>query len=233
MAAASKRLESAEKYQEFQRIQANLLLAYIRNQGITLANLDVLDLGCGHGGYSRVFEEEGARVVSSDLIIVPDLGLTAAVQADATNLPLDDHTFDFVFCASLIEHVEDSPALVREIHRVMKPGAKCYLSFPPFYTPIGGHQFKPFHLLGEKLALSLYKFANRREEAPSGATFEDAYGEWGLYRRTISGVRGDIEAASLTILDQSTRYLPVDFSRIPVLSEFLTWHVQFILEKRP
>jgi len=230
--AASKRLQSPERYQEFQMIQANLLLAYLGTQEIALDDLDVLDLGCGHGGYSHVFAERGARVTSSDLIIADGLGLESAIQADATSLPLDENSFDFVFCASLIEHVEDSAALVREIRRVMRPGAKCYLSFPPFYTPIGGHQFKPFHLFGERLAMTMYRMANRTESTGEGGEgFSDAYGEWGLYRRTISGVRSDIAAAGLRIIDQSTRYLPVNVSRLPILSEFLTWHVQFILEK--
>ena len=233
--AASKRLESPTRYREFQEIQATLLLDYLDTQGVQLSGMTVLDLGCGHGGYSHVFESQGAKVMSSDLVIEratsgATASLACAIQADATRLPLADASFDFVFCASLIEHVADSQALINEIERVMKPGAECYLSFPPFYTPIGGHQFKPFHLLGERVALAAYRRMNKNDEVASTG-FNDAFGEWGLFRRTIRGTRKQIEIAGLEVIDQSTRYLPLNVSKLPLVSEFVTWHVQFLLRK--
>ncbi len=233
--AAFKRLESPSRYREFQEVQANMLLDYLSKQGVHLDGLTVLDLGCGHGGYSRVFESHGAKVLSSDLVIEratheSPISLAAALQADATSLPLAESKFDFVFCASLIEHVADSQSLLKEVYRVLKPGAGCYLSFPPFYTPIGGHQFKPFHLFGEKFALAAYRKMNRGEGLESTG-FTDAFGEWGLYRRTIKGTRKEVQKAGLKVLDQSTRYLPLNVSKIPLVAEFLTWHVQFFLQK--
>jgi ubiquinone/menaquinone biosynthesis C-methylase UbiE len=236
ISTASKRLDSPENYREFQEVQGRMLLQYLEGQALQLRDRLVLDLGCGHGGYSSVFEAAGARVVCSDLMVDESISkgavrISRMVRADATRLPLQDASVDFVFCASLIEHVPDSRALLSEIERVMKPGAKCYLSFPPFYTPIGGHQFKPFHLFGEKIAMALYRRANKDSTLETNAGFADAYGEWGLYRRTIRGVRGELATTGLRVLNQSTRYLPLNVSRIPCLSEFLTWHVQFILER--
>jgi hypothetical protein len=110
-----------------------------------------------------------------------------------------------------------------EIKRVLDSDGFAYLSFPPFYTPVGGHQFKPYHLLGERWALRLSK-----QRADSYAT---CFGDFGLYPLTIRRVRKLIGATGLTIRHQSTRFSPVDVSGIPGLGEFLTWHVQFLLCK--
>jgi len=35
----------------------------------------------------------------------------------------------------------------------------------------------------------------------------------------------------VTVLDQSVKYLSVNLSKIPILNEFLSWHVQFLVQK--
>jgi hypothetical protein len=48
---------------------------------------------------------------------------------------------------------------------------------------------------------------------------------------TVRRARQLIVEAGLTIRHESTRFFPFTVSRIPVLGEFLTWHVQFLLGK--
>ena len=38
------------------------------------------------------------------------------------DLPYGDHSFDFVFCCDVLEHVQDLPKVIAEISRVLKPG---------------------------------------------------------------------------------------------------------------
>ena len=100
----------------------------------------------------------------------------------------------FVFSASLIEHVATPETLLAEIGRVLAPGGFCYLSFPPFYSPRGGHEFAPYHYLGERLALRLTPAARREldwKDNPYRPTerprsFADLYAGWGLYRMTVA-----------------------------------------------
>lgn len=63
------------------------------------------------------------------------------------------------------------------------------------------------------------------------SSFAKIYADWGLYVMTIGKARSLIENSRLQLVDLSTRYMPVSFVRWPILGEFLTWHVQFLLRK--
>ncbi len=53
-------------------------------------------------------------------------------QADARALPFADNTFDLVTALDVIEHNEDDVAILREAHRVLKPGGLVLISVPAF-----------------------------------------------------------------------------------------------------
>lgn len=53
-----------------------------------------------------------------------DPGRFTLVQGDATALPLKDDCFDTVFMLGGIHHVNDRPALFREVARILKPGGR-------------------------------------------------------------------------------------------------------------
>jgi ubiquinone/menaquinone biosynthesis C-methylase UbiE len=221
-----RRLKSVAEYTEFQVFQGRLVLSEIESQGVSLENKRVLDLGCGFGGYSLALAQKTDHVLAVDWHVSPAPSGTQAIKwihADALSLPFRNDEFDLVICASLIEHVANPLGLLQEIRRVMTPQSICYLSFPPFYSPMGGHQFKPYHLLGEKLAIRL--------SGAQSTGYATAFGEWGLYPRTIRQVRRLATQAKLVIQNMSTRFLPVNLAALPIVGEFLTWHVEFLLSR--
>ena len=66
----------------------------------------------------------------------------AVVYLDATRrFPFDDDTFDYVFSEHMIEHVDYAGALrmLRECHRVLKPGGKIRIATPDLEVLIGLH----------------------------------------------------------------------------------------------
>ncbi|MBO9999525.1 MAG: bifunctional demethylmenaquinone methyltransferase/2-methoxy-6-polyprenyl-1,4-benzoquinol methylase UbiE [Cyanobacteria bacterium SID2] len=95
-----------------------------------------LDLCCGSGdlalGLADVVGRTG-RVVGADfsasLLAVArqrsrDLGLSMEwVEADALNLPFDDATFDAATMGYGLRNLTDISQGLRELHRVLKPGA--------------------------------------------------------------------------------------------------------------
>jgi SAM-dependent methyltransferase len=221
---ARRRFKSDADYRRFQAYQGSLIVEYLVKRGIDLQGTRVLDLGCGNGGYSYALAKEGAQAISIDLRQL-QYPLPSFVQADALYLPLESESFAFVFCASLIEHVPNPLQLLVEVRRILTPDGLVYLSFPPFYSPVGGHQFKPYHLLGEKLAIRLSGHDTRG--------FQTAFGNWGLYPLSVRHARQLITQAGLSINQESTRFMPFNTAKLPWVGEFLTWHVQFILGKRP
>lgn len=103
----------------------------------------VLDVGTGHG---RSLGELARRASSgqvtgadpSELMVetaarrnweLVRSGLVNVVQADVYQLPFGDAAFDKVLCVHVVYFWNDMGAGLREIARVMKPGAKLALVF--------------------------------------------------------------------------------------------------------
>src|SRR3954469_3139815 len=97
-------------------------------------NSSVLELACGTGIVTRVLRNRlpaTARLVATDLN-EPMMQSAAAKftqndaiewkQADATNLPFDDKSFDAVVCQFGFMFFPDKAASAREAFRVLKPG---------------------------------------------------------------------------------------------------------------
>ncbi len=217
---------SEKHYIAFQEFQANLVLQSI-SRHVSLKGKVLLDIGCGRGGYTKVFKKSGANVISLDLEMPQVRGIFPAfVQGDATQLPFIDNSFDFVYSSSLIEHLPEPIHLLHEVHRVLKKGGTFYLSFPPFYTPVGGHQFKPFNMfLPEKIAT----FLSRKIYGVKSYKYNDRWGK--LHIMTIAKAKKLISKAGFVISRLSTRFLKVNLAKVPFLNELLTWHVEFYLKK--
>jgi len=92
----------------------------------------VLEIGVGLGADHQRFAEAGAVLSGLDLTPravdftrrrLAAFGLSSDLQVgDAEQLPFEDETFDRVYSWGVIHHSPDTPAAVREICRVMRPG---------------------------------------------------------------------------------------------------------------
>ena len=105
-------------------------------QGIDLAGKRVLDIGCGIGGLDQVLLSLGAAHVTAVDVAPPLIALArhrVAGSPDASRiafettepekpLPFPDASFDIVFTKDAWLHVVDKPALLRDVHRLLKPG---------------------------------------------------------------------------------------------------------------
>lgn len=225
-----RRLRSKEDYLRFQQFQAKWVVSSSLGK-IDLKAKNILDLGSGFGGYSQELSNYQANIYAIDLNITrhPQKKQINIFQinADCSYLPIRSESIDLVFCSSLIEHVANQEQLISEIKRVLKTQGICYLSFPPFFSPVGGHQFKPFHLLGERFAVILSKFFYGLKIE----NYHTSYGNWGLFPTTIQKVLKLVKRNNLKIIDITTRFSPLNFAKVPIFNEILTWHVEFILQK--
>jgi ubiquinone/menaquinone biosynthesis C-methylase UbiE len=99
------------------------------------AGLDVVDVGCGAGTYTRAWIELGAATVTG--VDFSEEMLTAAQEAserghgtrfvlgDATQTGLAPGAADVVFERALVHHVSDRHALAREARRLLRSDGVC------------------------------------------------------------------------------------------------------------
>ncbi len=59
------------------------------------------------------------------------------VVADGRNLPFGDRSFDACLCSETLEHLRDDVAVIREIHRILKPGGILLLTVPCIVSLLG------------------------------------------------------------------------------------------------
>lgn len=93
-----------------------------------------LEVGCGEGRVSRVVKECGYRVTATDPVAA---FITAAARADsaesyamaaAGHLPFDDGSFDLVVAYNMLMDVENVPAAVNEMGRVLRSSGTLMIS---------------------------------------------------------------------------------------------------------
>jgi SAM-dependent methyltransferase len=130
--------EVADVYANDDRLVAFLL------SRLDVAGKRVLEVGAGTGRDSLALAERGARVVTVDYSD-QSLRLTRGVAGskldivcgDALGLPFADNSFDIVFHQGLLEHFRAPIDLLRENHRVLKPGGHVLVDVPQrwhYYT---------------------------------------------------------------------------------------------------
>ncbi|MCE5262240.1 MAG: class I SAM-dependent methyltransferase [Deltaproteobacteria bacterium] len=108
----------------------------------------LLDAGCGSGRHlCEPFRTPGVDVVGVDLnrgdlgkargylslMSGEKSGRWVVAQADVTQLPFGDGSFDVVVCSEVLEHIADNRAAVQELVRVLKPGGDMVVTVPRFW----------------------------------------------------------------------------------------------------
>ena len=132
----------------------------------------VLDLGAGTGVSTQELAKSGADVIGADI----SLGMLAVgrrvrpevklVAADALALPFPDKTFDAVTASFVLRNVANTPAALRELARVTKPGGRmviCEFSHPT------NAMFRKVYL--QYLMRSLPKVAKRVSSNPEAYVY--------------------------------------------------------------
>jgi SAM-dependent methyltransferase len=145
---------------------------------------DVLELGCGAAQWSIALAGLGARPVGLDLSrrqlehARKAMGEAGAefplVEASAENVPLDDESFDVVFCDHGAFNFADPARLVPECARLLRPGGLLAFSM---LTPL----FDVFwdndrEAVGDEPRNNY--FEHRGFEDDEGVDFQLPYGEW-------------------------------------------------------
>lgn len=118
---------------------------FILNRVGDLQGKNILDLGCGAGESSVFFAHKGARCHAADcspgmIKLARKLSLHNGVDfysyvANAAELPFANNSFDIIYAANLLHHVDVHETL-REMYRVLKPGGKACMWDPLRHNPL-------------------------------------------------------------------------------------------------
>ncbi len=111
---------------------------------------DMLDLGCGFGGRPIRYLELGAKHVAG--VEVEEHKINYARQFAKSKghtatefkvgvgeaIPFDDARFDLIVMNDVMEHVVSPRDVLGECYRVLRPGGRLAMVFPPFFDLFGG-----------------------------------------------------------------------------------------------
>lgn len=99
----------------------------------------LLEIGYGSGILLPELARHTERLVAIDIhsnrepvvAMLKRLGIQADLRrADLYKMPFEDHTFDALFCLSVLEHLTELDRALAEFTRVTKPGATLVFGFP-------------------------------------------------------------------------------------------------------
>lgn len=114
------------------------------------AGNSILDAGAGESVYKKHFSHCNYKAI--DLAVgesrwnYSNLDYVGSLH----EMPIEDDLFDAVLCTQVLEHLEWPRESVKEMHRVLKPGGKLYMtvpmSHPEHQTPYDFFRYTSFGL---------------------------------------------------------------------------------------
>ena len=90
--------------------------------------MKILDIGCGYEKHKNINKTD--TVIGLDRIKTP--GVDVVWNLEKTPLPFKKNEFDEVHASHVIEHVENVVELIKDLHRIIKPKGKLFITVPHF-----------------------------------------------------------------------------------------------------
>ena len=149
-----------------------------------VAGLDILELGCGAAQWSIGLARLGARPVGLDLSptqleqareALERAGLDfPLIEGSAESVPLDENSFDVVFCDHGAFNFADPRRLVPEAARLLRPGGLLAFSMPsPLLDLFWDHEKDE---LTDRLRNDYFGLSGFEDDEV--VEFQLTYGEW-------------------------------------------------------
>jgi len=99
-------------------------------------DLKVLEIGCGAGGLlgplRRYGEVHGLDIDREYVQFCKKRGFERVLCGSGYELPFADASFDLVCLFDTMEHIPDEAKALREVHRVLRPGGRLFVSVPAY-----------------------------------------------------------------------------------------------------
>jgi len=213
-----------ERFMQVRRY--NLIVQLIKKYSKDISNF--LDAGCGAGIYidslPRSIYAIGIDLFKGNLNKAKERNRWAEfIEANLTNMPLEDNSIDLCLCSEVIEHLPDQNKIMMEIRRVIKKGGHLIISTPSKYSIYETKEFCYLHrfILGTKRFLR-------------GNSFKKSY-EPHISLQSWKELKSRLKIFGFEIVEEySTGFC------LPLMGEFLNiflklkffWKIYEVLDKR-
>ena len=95
-------------------------------------NLKILDVGAGHGAFTKRIHDLGYDISACDLF--PEIFMFDKIECKKVDItqpfPYLNNSFDLVIAIEVSEHIIDHEVFFKELSRIVKPDGQIYLSTP-------------------------------------------------------------------------------------------------------
>ncbi len=104
-----------------------LMWLYLKQESdfFTAPHLNVLHIAPEQCFYKQFKKQSNLNYLTGDLV-----SPIADLHFDLHHIPLEDNTYDVIFCNHVMEHVDDALVCMKELFRVMKPGGWGIMQVP-------------------------------------------------------------------------------------------------------
>lgn len=183
-----------------------------------------LDVGCGEGRVSRDLRARGHRVIGIDVSPSMIAAARAAdpegeyVEGDAASMPLEDGVADLAIAFMTLMDMDDMPAAVREIGRVLEPGGRFVaavvhpINSAGEFVPRDGGEDAPYRI---ESYLDRRRYSDTLDKQGYTMTFESMHFTLEDYSRALEAGRCVFEQVREGYDDENPRW-----KRVPL---FLQW----------
>jgi SAM-dependent methyltransferase len=218
------------------------VVEFLAGDGIGLAGQEIADVGCGDGiiDLGVALETAPARLVGFDVVptdaqelleiarregMADELPETLEFRrSEPRALPADANSFDVVFSWSTFEHVAEPTALLRDVHRVLRPNGVLMIQIWPFFhSQHGSHlwQYFPEGFVQLLHSQEEIEAAVRADPGPEPDWAERLLDEARSCNRiTLDGLQGAFLEAGFSVgkLELLTEpvHLPAGLERVPL-----------------
>jgi SAM-dependent methyltransferase len=92
----------------------------------------MLDAGAGQNPYKHLFDH--VRYESTDFLKVDKAYGEVSYVCDLSSIPVGAERYELVLLTQVLEHLPEPRLVLRELHRILKPGGMLWLSAPLFFA---------------------------------------------------------------------------------------------------
>jgi len=264
------RFSSYQNYAQYEyELVKRVIIPLLKRWGVEFKQKRLLDIGCGLGGGTIAFSEAGSTAIGLDIradLVREAKSFARARKANMTfikgdacseNIGKTVGKYEIVIIRDVMEHIpkEKKNGLLFNLTKILKEEGICFVSFPPYYSPFGGHQqyprsvisFLPYvHLLplaAELRLIYLGRNLRRRISTSEWNEFLDWRARIRKQKVTIASFENLISLCSLDIVRRELylirpaflyRYgLPTArnlvFGKIPLMKDLTTTGALYLL----